>query len=69
MMRINYRKIILAATLAALVAMPAVAGAEPFTQCPDPDPGRDIQCQHVAAGDGFVKMADGREIYTFASPM
>jgi len=64
-MRINYRKIILAATLAALVAMPAVAGAEPFTQCPDPDPGRDIQCQHVAAGDGFVKMADGREIYTF----
>jgi len=66
MIRINYRKIILAAILPALVAMPVVVGAEPFTQCPDPVPGRDIKCQHVAAGDGFVKMADGREIYIFS---
>lgn len=50
-----------------------LAGAEIITQCPanitdyvtgqtdDPQ----VICKHLAAGDGFAKMADGRVLYTF----
>jgi len=28
-------------------------------------PAQDVACKHLAAGDGFVKMADGRDMYCF----
>jgi len=31
----------------------------------DGDPNDDVVCLHLAAGDGFVKMADGTDLYTF----
>ena len=57
----------------------AVAGSEALTsvyvQCPgDTDgdavidqavPGRQVVCKHLAAGDGYARMADGTELYTF----
>lgn len=55
----------------ALAAAPA--RADVFVQCPGdadqdavpetPVPG--VACLHLAAGDGFVRMADGRELYMF----
>jgi len=60
---------------AALVAAgaSAPAGAAVFVQCPNdanqdavpdvPTPG--VRCMHLTAGDGFIKMADGRVLYTF----
>ncbi len=75
MKRRKQRTLILAAALAALLALPAVGSAEPFFQCPGPVDGeglvtpplagRDVKCMHLTAGDGFVKMADGSEIYMF----
>jgi FtsP/CotA-like multicopper oxidase with cupredoxin domain len=31
----------------------------------DGDPNDDVVCRHLAAGDGFLKMADGSDIYSF----
>jgi FtsP/CotA-like multicopper oxidase with cupredoxin domain len=46
-----------------------------YSQCPGdtngdgiPDvavPGHDVKCLNLAAGDGFVTMADGKQLYTF----
>lgn len=52
------------------------ASAAPFVQCPGDDdqdavPERvdpehpNAKCMHLAAGDGFARMADGRTLYTF----
>ena len=37
--------------------------AVPEPTSPNYDPS--VKCMHLAAGDGFVRMADGRELYTF----
>jgi FtsP/CotA-like multicopper oxidase with cupredoxin domain len=67
--------ILLAIPLLAFFTMPAVVTAEAFVQCPGdtngdaiidtPPVGRDVKCQHLTSGDGWVTMADGREIYIF----
>ena len=46
-----------------------------YVQCPgdtngdgvidNPDPTRHVVCKHLAAGDGFIRMADGKELYSF----
>ncbi len=53
-------------------------GAEIFVQCPtedtnptvdtdgDGNPANDFKCVHLSAGDGYVKMADGTDMYTFS---
>lgn len=71
-----------AALVALGLAISAAAGAAPFIQCPgdtnadaipdvpviDPITGepRNIRCMHLAAGDGFVSMADGKLQYIFS---
>jgi FtsP/CotA-like multicopper oxidase with cupredoxin domain len=61
--------------LAALGAAAFPAGAAVFVQCPGdtngdavPDAPGDpaVVCKHLAAGDGFAAMADGRVLYTFS---
>ena len=66
--------------LSVIIFMIAVfpAGAAVFTQCPGdldgdsvPDPASpdydpNVVCKHLAAGDGFVTMADGRPTYIFS---
>ena len=66
-------------TLTLVPTVNAVAGSEALTsvyvQCPgDTDgdavidqavPGRQVVCKHLAAGDGYSRMADGTELYTF----
>ncbi|MCP5090948.1 MAG: multicopper oxidase domain-containing protein, partial [Gammaproteobacteria bacterium] len=58
------------------------AGSSPlssaYVQCPgdidgdaeidvaDPDPTRQVVCKHIGAGDGFTRLADGRELYGFS---
>lgn len=34
-------------------------------QQPNPDYKPNVKCMHLSAGDGFIRMADGRELYTF----
>src|SRR5512145_1538854 len=73
MKAINLRKLLLPLALAAMGAAAFPAGAAVFVQCPGdtngdaiPDtatPG--VVCKHLAAGDGFATMADGRVLYTF----
>lgn len=68
-----YRKSLLWLALAAMGAAAFPASAAVFVQCPGdangdaiPDiatPG--VVCKHLAAGDGFATMADGRVLYTF----
>jgi FtsP/CotA-like multicopper oxidase with cupredoxin domain len=88
MKRTRRRTIVLAATLAVLVGLPAVSGAVAFIQCPDDYNGNGIpprhlngtildpadvavgdlptvKCMHLTAGDGWVTMGDGREMYIF----
>jgi FtsP/CotA-like multicopper oxidase with cupredoxin domain len=72
------RKLMLVAALGVAVGAAAPARATFWVQCgptganldldqdavPDaPAPG--IHCKHLTAGDGFVRMADGRVLYTF----
>jgi FtsP/CotA-like multicopper oxidase with cupredoxin domain len=72
------RKLMLVAALGAALGAAAPARATFWVQCgptgsnldldqdavPDsPAPG--IHCKHLTAGDGFVRMADGRVLYTF----
>lgn len=42
----------------------AGAAAEVSVQCP-PLPGPNTVCRHLAAGDGFIRMPDGRDLYIF----
>lgn len=62
------------AMLAALAGTSAQAAV--FVQCPGDtngdavidtpaDPDRQVKCQHLAAGDGFINMADGKLQYIF----
>ena len=68
-----FRKSLLRLGLAALGAVALPAGAAVFVQCPGdangdaiPDtPTQGVACKHLAAGDGFVTMADGRVLYMF----
>lgn len=67
------RRLMLVAALGVAVGAPAAARATPYVQCPNdadqdavpdvPTPG--VRCMHLTAGDGFIKMADGRVLYTF----
>lgn len=68
---LSRRTLTIAAAL--LVAAPSGAGAVPFVQCPNdadqdavPDTATSgVACMHLTAGDGFVRMADGRVLYIF----
>lgn len=70
---VKLRKLLLQLALAAFGATALPAGAAVFVQCPGdtngdaipdtPTPG--VACKHLAAGDGFVTMADGRVLYMF----
>lgn len=61
--------------VALVLALTGPAGAVINTQCPPDTDGVDTDgdgivnndniCLHLAAGDGFTKMADGRSMYTF----
>lgn len=72
---VKLRKLLLQLALAAFGATAIPAGAAVFVQCPGdtngdaiPDaPGSNpaVACKHLAAGDGFVTMADGRVLYMF----
>ncbi len=71
-----------AALLVLGLGFSATASSAPFIQCPgdidadavpdgpviDPETGepRNIKCMHLAAGDGFVSMADGKLQYIFS---
>jgi len=74
MSSVKLRKLLLPLALAAFGAVALPAGAAVFVQCPGdtngdavPEPGGDpsVVCKHLAAGDGFATMADGRVLYTF----
>jgi FtsP/CotA-like multicopper oxidase with cupredoxin domain len=52
----------LAPALAGLLLAAGPLRAEIFTQCP---PGPGVVCKHLAAGDGFIRMADGKQLYMF----
>jgi len=66
----------LAAAVAALFGVPGIAGAEVLVQCPEDIDGDgnlsnnadipNVQCKHLTAGDGYIRMADGRELYIFS---
>lgn len=71
----SLRKLLYPLTLAVLSAVVFPAGAAVFVQCPGdtngdaiPDTAADpnVVCKHLAAGDGFATMADGRVLYTFS---
>lgn len=73
----TFRKLLLPVAVAAALGASATAGAAVFVQCPgDADgdakwatPGElqpaNTSCKHLTAGDGFITMADGRNLYTF----
>jgi FtsP/CotA-like multicopper oxidase with cupredoxin domain len=73
MSSVKLRKLLLPLALAALGATALPAGAAVFVQCPGDTNGDAIPetampgvvCKHLAAGDGFATMADGRVLYTF----
>jgi FtsP/CotA-like multicopper oxidase with cupredoxin domain len=81
-MKIHFNHSINAVLLILSVCFSGAAGAVPFIQCPgdinadavpdqpviDPNTNevRDIKCMHLAAGDGFVQMADGKLQYIFS---
>lgn len=52
----------LAPAFAGLLLAAAPLRAEIFVQCP---PGPGVVCRHLAAGDGFIRMADGKALYLF----
>lgn len=73
----RYMAILVAALL--LLQMVAAAHAAVHVQCPGdgngdadlldpedtPDPNRQVRCMHLAAGDGYTIMADGKSQYIF----
>jgi FtsP/CotA-like multicopper oxidase with cupredoxin domain len=74
MSSVKLRKLLLPLALAAAFGATAVpAGAAVFVQCPGDTNGDAVPetatpgvvCKHLAAGDGFVTMADGRVLYSF----
>ena len=75
MSTVNLRNMLFPLALsAALTATAIPAGAAVFVQCPgdtngdavpDGAPVPGVVCKHLAAGDGFATMADGRVLYTF----
>jgi FtsP/CotA-like multicopper oxidase with cupredoxin domain len=71
----------LTAFAAAILWIPGIAGAVALVQCPSDDPANGgngngnisddapipgVACVHVTGGDGFITMADGRELYIFS---
>jgi len=72
-MKTTHLKTLLAASLLAL-GLVSNADAAVFVQCPGDNNGDavpegpanpNLKCMHLGAGDGFVKMADGKLQYTF----
>jgi FtsP/CotA-like multicopper oxidase with cupredoxin domain len=73
----KFRKALLPLAAAAAFAACAPASAAVFVQCGPGNTGVDangkildplpagVQCKHLTAGDGFITMADGRNLYTF----
>jgi FtsP/CotA-like multicopper oxidase with cupredoxin domain len=69
----KFRKLVLPLALAASGLSAPQVNAAVFVQCPGdingdavPDsPQPNVYCKHLTAGDGFVTMADGRQMYTF----
>ena len=73
----KFRKLFMPAAVAAALMASASAGAAVFAQCGPNNqyinangssaefPAANIHCKHLAAGDGFITMADGRQMYTF----
>ncbi len=67
------RKLLLPLALAAMGTVATPAGATIFVQCPGDNngdavpenPNNKVICKHLAAGDGFATMADGRVLYNF----
>jgi FtsP/CotA-like multicopper oxidase with cupredoxin domain len=67
------RKLLITLVVAACAAGASMARAGAHVQCPNdangdavpdvPTPG--VKCMHLSGGDGFVRMADGRVLYTF----
>ncbi|MBW8370303.1 MAG: multicopper oxidase domain-containing protein [Thiobacillus sp.] len=71
---VKLRKLVLPLALAACGLSASQAGAAVFVQCPGdtngdaiPDTAVDpsVKCVHLAAGDGFSTMADGKVVYGF----
>jgi len=75
-MKIFKRKLLPAAITAVLIGVPSLAGAVAVVQCPEDIDGdgnlsnnvdiANVKCQHLTGGDGFITMADGRELYIFS---
>jgi len=42
------------------------ADGTPYNNRPNPDYDPNIKCMHITGGDGFVKMADGTDMYMFS---
>ena len=69
----HLRKLLFTFSLLACGAWSVGASAAAFVQCPGdangdaiPDaPNPAIKCMHLSAGDGYVRMADGRLLYIF----
>ncbi len=75
----TFKRTLLPLAVGAALAAAGPAGAAVFVQCGpnnqyvDPVTGKitaipagaKVECKHLSAGDGFIKMADGRNLYTF----
>jgi FtsP/CotA-like multicopper oxidase with cupredoxin domain len=69
----TFRKLCLPLAVSAALGLSASAGAAVYVQCPGDtngdgvpeNPQPNVYCKHLTAGDGFVTMADGRQMYTF----
>lgn len=72
----KFRKLLLPAAIAAGLVVSAPVGAAVFVQCPGDTngdanwTGSEVKppntfCKHLTGGDGFVTMADGRQMYIF----
>ena len=69
-------RLILAVLAAAVLGIPGIVGAVALVQCPEDIDGDGnlsnnadipgVACVHVTGGDGFITMADGRELYIFS---
>jgi FtsP/CotA-like multicopper oxidase with cupredoxin domain len=75
-MKIRHLKFIPAAVLCAMTGLAGNTNAAAFVQCPGDTNGdaiidqvgpayENVRCMHLTAGDGFIKMADGRLQYMF----
>ncbi len=73
MTAMQLRGCVISLAVAAAFAVPDRAAAAVFVQCPGdtngdavPEvPNPDIKCMHLSGGDGYTKMADGKQLYTF----